>query len=70
MKKGNPDVGPKMIEGAHSFDKGYESDSPHFSPLAGSSEHDYRGNNYMELQNEFVRKDERKLKANKFSKIA
>lgn len=66
----NPDVGPKMMEGKHQFNKGYESDSRHFSPLEGTSEHDYRGNNYMALQNEFTEKDNSKLKRSKFSKIA
>ena len=69
-KEKNPDVGPKMMEGKHQFNKGYESDSSHFSPQAGSSEHAYRGNNYMSLQNEIVSKDSKKLSREKFNKIA
>lgn len=70
MKDKNPDRGPEMKEGAHSFDKGYVSDSEHFSPLAGSSDNHYRGNEYMKLQNEVVHRDEKKMKREKFSKIA
>lgn len=70
MKGKNPDVGPKMMEGAHHFDKGYVSDSEHFSPDAGKSEHDYRGNEYMKMANEIVHRDDKKMKSDKFSKIA
>jgi hypothetical protein len=68
--KGNPDKGPQMKEGPHHFDKGYMSDSEHFSPEAGSSDDHYRGNRYMDLQNEIVRKDTKKMRGDKFSKIA
>lgn len=68
--KGNPDKGPQMKEGAHSFDKGYVADSEYFSPDAGKSDSNYRGNRYMEMQNEIVRKDDKKMKSDKFSKIA
>ncbi len=70
MKGKNPDVGPKMMEGAHSFDKGYVSDSSHFSPDEGKSEHAYRGNEYMKLQNEIVSRDDKKVRRDKFTKIA
>ena len=70
---GDPDKGPAMIEGAHHFDKGYSSDEKYFSPEStgnhGSNDHQ-RGNHYMEMQNDAVRRDTKKLKANKFSKIA
>lgn len=66
----NPDVGPKMMEGKHQFNKGYESDSSYFSPQAGSSEHAYRGNEYMKLQNEITSRDTKKMSKDKFSKIA
>ena len=66
---GNPDKGPQMHEGAHHFDKGYTSDEKHFNPYTESDDN-YRGNPYMKLQNEIVHRDTKKLKANKFSKIA
>lgn len=67
---GNPDKGPKMQEGAQSFDKGYVSDSEHFSPQAGKNGDDYRGNQYMKLQNEIVSRDSKKVTKDKFTKIA
>lgn len=67
---GNPDKGPQMHEGAHHFDKGYTSDSEHFSPEAGRSDDHYRGNQYMKLQNEIVSRDAKKMKHDPFSKIA
>ncbi len=69
-KKNSPDVGPKMIEGEQTFDKGYESDSPYFSPPRSFSDNNYRGNDYMPLQNEIVSRDVKKIKSSKFSKIA
>ena len=67
--KGNPDKGPKMTEGAYQFDKGYVSDNEHFSPKAYPGDHQ-RGNMYMGMQNEAVRRDSKKLERSKFSKIA
>ena len=70
---GDPDKGPPMLEGAHHFDKGYQSDEKEFSPLAGqdSPTHGHqRGNAYMKHQNEIARKDESKIKRGKFTKIA
>lgn len=67
---GNPDKGPPMMEGAHHFDKGYSSDEKHFSPDANGTDDHYRGNDYMNLQNEAVHRDDKKLKRSKFSKIA
>lgn len=66
---GNPDKGPPMLEGAHHFDKGYSSDEKHFSPESDHHGHQ-RGNDYMHLQNEAVKKDSAKLRRSKFSKIA
>jgi SLT domain-containing protein len=69
-KHGDPDRGPPMHEGAHHFDKGYVSDEEHFAPRGmypGSKE---RGNRYMDLQNEAVRRDSKKLSRSEFSKIA
>jgi Golgi nucleoside diphosphatase len=71
LKNSNPDKGPKMIEGAHKFDKGYESDNETFAPTQnmypGAKE---RGNEYMKLNNEWQKKDAGKLSRQKFSKIA
>lgn len=66
---GDPDKGPPMLEGAHHFNKGYVSDEKHFSPDSDMHSQE-RGNKYMKMQNEIVHRDTRKLKANKFSKIA
>jgi hypothetical protein len=66
----NPDKGPPMHEGAHHFDKGYTSDEEHFSPRHEYPGNHERGNNYMHLQNEFVKSDSKKLSRSKFSKIA
>lgn len=70
---GDPDKGPPMMEGAHHFDKGYESDEKHFSPLAGINNDTHghqRGNRYMSMQNKFNVEDEKKIKRHAFSKIA
>lgn len=68
-KNSNPDHGPKMIEGAHHFDKGYESDHEHFSPKYEFPHDHERGNKYMNHQNEIVKKDSKKLAREKFTKI-
>jgi hypothetical protein len=70
MKGMNPDRGPKMMEGEHTWNKGYVSDEEHFSPESKSNDDDYRGNMYMDLQNEAVRRDTSKIDRSKFSKIA
>ena len=44
MKKGDPDRGPKMIEGAIPFDKGYQSDNETFSPSEAFPADQERGN--------------------------
>jgi hypothetical protein len=69
MMKKDPDKGPPMLEGAHHYDKGYESDHSYAQPegaYPGSSE---RGNRYMMHQNEIVSRDGKKLERSKFSKI-
>lgn len=69
-KGSNPDKGPAMREGAHHYDKGYQSDSEMSHggfPEKGLGE---RGNNYFKLQNEYLDKDKAKLARSKFSKIA
>jgi hypothetical protein len=68
MHKGNPDKGPQMHEGAHHWDKGYTSDSE--MSHGGYPEKQYRGNEYLRLQNEILSKDAKKLRSDKFSKIA
>jgi len=70
LKGTNPDRGPPVMEGAHQFDKGYESDEEHFSPRGAFPDDDERGNPYMKLQNEIVGRDSKKLKRSKFTKIA
>jgi len=70
MKDSNPDRGPAMKEGPHHYNKGYVSDSEHFSPDAGKSDDHYRGNQYMKLQNEIVHRDDKKVTRGKFTKIA
>jgi hypothetical protein len=69
-KGSNPDRGPKMMEGEHHFDKGYESDNETFAPQNVYPGDMQRGNAYFELQNKIVHKDSKKLNSNKFSKIA
>ncbi len=70
MKGGNPDKGPKMIEGAHSFDKGYTSDNEKFSPGEAFPADQERGNAYFEMRNAAYKKDASKLQRSKFSKYA
>lgn len=69
-KHANPDKGPRMSEGEIRFDKGYTSDDEYFSPGGVYPGEKERGNRYMELQNEIVRKDSGKLKRGHFTKIA
>lgn len=70
IKQKDPDRGPPMIEGAHHWDKGYDSDEEHFSPRSAYPDNHMRGNPYMNLQNEIVHRDSKKLNREKFSKIA
>jgi hypothetical protein len=70
LKSKNPDRGPPIMEGAHKFDKGYESDSETFSPRGEYPGDKERGNAYFKLQNEAVMRDSKKLKRSKFTKIA
>jgi len=67
---GDPDVGPEMREGMHSFNKGYVSDNDYFSPPGAFNDNDMRGNRYMQNQNTIVRDDSKKLKRDQFTKIA
>lgn len=64
----NPDKGPQMHEGAHHFDKGYMSDDE--MSKGGYPSDSYRGNAYLSMQNEILSKDSKKLRSDKFSKIA
>jgi hypothetical protein len=70
IKNRNPDRGPPMMEGTHQWNKGYEPDESDFSPRDAFPGDMERGNPYMSLQNEIVHRDSKKLKSNKFSKIA
>ena len=54
MGKSDPDVGPEMKEGMHSFNKGYVSDHDHFSPPQEFPDNDMRGNRYMQNQNDII----------------
>jgi len=70
LKRSNPDKGPRMIEGAHHFDKGYDSDDEMINrkgEFPGQSE---RGNEYMKMRKEIDARDSKKLYRDKFSKIA
>jgi hypothetical protein len=67
---GDPDKGPQMHEGAHTFDKGYISDNEKFSPRGVYPDDHERGNRYFENQNKFVKEDSKKLYRSKFSKVA
>jgi len=69
-KKGDPDKGPRIIEGAHQWDKGYTSDNEDFSPSVAFPNDDERGNNYFEMRNAARKSDATKLKRSKFSKYA
>ncbi len=65
---GNPDKGPPMMEGRYVYDKGYTSD--YETSHGGYPEGHMRGNNYLHLQNEILKKDRERLSRDKFSKIA
>ncbi len=68
FKGRNPDKGPPMIEGEHYYDKGYMSDDQYAG--LGGEEVGQRGNTYLSLQNEIIRRDNKKTKRGKFTKIA
>lgn len=68
MKGGDPDKGPPMKEGAHQYDKGYETDNSNLPD--GGFPGPERGNRYKMHQNEIVTRDSKKLKRGKFTKIA
>jgi hypothetical protein len=70
LKGTNPDRGPPVMEGAHQFDKGYDSDNDLFSPPDSFNDDNERGNPYMKLQNEIVNRDSKKLRRGIFTKIA
>lgn len=70
LKKSNPDHGPKMIEGAHHFDKGYDSDSEVFDRSKSYPGNHQRGNEYVDLNKEIISKDSAKLRRGHFTKIA
>jgi hypothetical protein len=69
IKKKDPDRGPPMMEGAHHFDKGYDSDEETFSPSEKFPDNDMRGNAYFAMRNKAHRLDSEKLGRSKFSKI-
>ena len=69
MKKGNPDKGPRMIEGEQKFDKGYVSDNENIGPGYLMGDH-MRGNEYMEHQNTIASRDAKRLGSNMRKKIS
>lgn len=70
IKEKNHDRGPPMIEGAHHFDKGYESDAEVFARSSSYPDDHERGNSYVNLNREIIHRDSSKLDRSKFSKIA
>jgi hypothetical protein len=70
IKSKNPDKGPRMMEGAHSFDKGYVSDEEYAMGPKGYPADQERGNEYLKMAHEIRSKDSKKLQRSKFSKIA
>lgn len=64
----DPDRGHQMKTGELPFDKGYETSNKNLSH--GFPEAKERGNRYVEMQNEYMSKDSKKLARSKFSKIA
>jgi hypothetical protein len=65
----NPDKGPQMLEGQHYFDKGYESDSDVFLRKESYPDNEQRGNEYVKLNREIIKRDSKKLERSEFSKI-
>lgn len=71
LKGTNPDRGPPMMEGAHHFDKGYDSDEDTFSPTRHEfPDNEMRGNAYFQMRNPSQKMDAHKLARSKFSKQA
>ena len=70
LKGTNPDKGPRMIEGMHHFDKGYESDGDVFGDDKVFPHDHQRGNEYVRLNREISSRDNKKLTRGKFTKIA
>lgn len=66
----DPDKGPRMMEGAHSWDKGYTSDNETFDPKRVFPGDQERGNKYFEMRNAARKSDAQKLERTKFSKYA
>jgi hypothetical protein len=70
IKQKDPDRGPPMMEGAHHWDKGYDSDSDVFDRNESYPADHERGNSYVKLNKEMVSRDSKKLNRSKFTKIA
>lgn len=64
MRHGNPDKGPTSPQ---DYDLGYKNDMGNESAYYPGKE---RGNEYAMHQNEIKERDEKKLRSDKFSKIA
>lgn len=70
LKRSNPDHGGTIRETEHKFDKGYMSDDE-YAELGGKfPERGMRGNEYLKMQNEIIKRDSKKIVNDKFSKIA
>jgi hypothetical protein len=70
MKGKNPDRGPPMMFGGHKFDKGYESDADVFARGESYPGDMQRGNEYVSMNREIIKRDSKALSRDKFSKIA
>jgi len=70
IRSKNPDKGPPIMEGAHHFDKGYESDHETFTNEKLYPDNHQRGNAYFAMTNEAKAKDSTKLKRGHFTKMA
>lgn len=64
----NPDHGNPMKEGEMPFDMGYQTQLGNESPYF--PEDKMRGNDYTKLQNEIKSRDAKKIRSDKFTKIA
>lgn len=70
IKSKNPDKGPPIHEGAHHWDKGYESDADVFERAESYPDDHHRGNEYVKHNREIISRDTKKLNRSHFTKIA
>jgi hypothetical protein len=67
--RSNPDIGPEVKMGAHHWDKGYMADEDVFDRDESYPDDMQRGNEYVKMNKEIVKRDSTKLKRSPFSKI-